>query len=191
MHMFLLFHGVLRHACRLGSVVSTEDRTAGFGNPSFQCLSNCARDLGIIQGSARGPPVLEGCSFTKGEFHECANVKCPNGTDKLPPPMRRCRGYLNAFYCSRDCQRMEWHAHKKDCQNVQREPRVLIGNERDFRPRYLVEICILSDSWPCRTSKATLTMSEMLWPRVFPPSTRLSLPITPLRQKYNNRTHAP
>ncbi|MBA2369838.1 MAG: tetratricopeptide repeat protein [Candidatus Protochlamydia sp.] len=48
-------------------------------------------------------------------LHEkCANTSCKN----LPVNLSRCGGCKQVYYCSQDCQRQEWKAHKAACKMI-------------------------------------------------------------------------
>ncbi|KAK0215671.1 hypothetical protein IW262DRAFT_1465362 [Armillaria fumosa] len=140
-HVFLLFRGVLRHACRSLVRIERLGLEIHLANASIIARETWESFKEVLENRWCRRDVVA----TNGEFHECANVKCPNATDKLPPPVRRCRGCLNAFYCSRDCQKKVWHTHKKDCQNVQRERREGFSPQISRRDLHFIRFVAMQD----------------------------------------------
>ena len=43
---------------------------------------------------------------------------CGNSQSLLSEKLKKCQGCKVTFYCSKDCQKMAWKAHKKVCANL-------------------------------------------------------------------------
>ncbi|PBK70621.1 hypothetical protein ARMSODRAFT_955332 [Armillaria solidipes] len=140
-HVFLLFRGVLRHACRSLLRIERLGLEIHLANASVTARETWESFKEVLEDRWCWRDVVA----TKGEFHECANIKCPNAIDESPPPVRRCQGCLNAFYCSRDCQRKVWRTHKKDCQNVQRERREGFSPQISRRDLHFIRFVAMQD----------------------------------------------
>ncbi|KAK0449592.1 uncharacterized protein EV420DRAFT_1564888 [Desarmillaria tabescens] len=138
-HVHLLFRGVLRHVCRSIERIERLGLDSQLANASVSARETWE----AFKEVAEDRWVWRDVVASKGEFHECSNHMCMS--TESPPPVRRCQGCLNVFYCSRDCQKKDWHAHKTDCQNVQQERREGFSPQLSQRDLHFIRFVAIQD----------------------------------------------
>ncbi|KAJ7092982.1 hypothetical protein B0H15DRAFT_833178 [Mycena belliarum] len=108
---YLVYRSILIHlrTCLMDveELVNTEAFAACPAFASWQQFRDAARDrLNFLEVFDSTPPVL---------YKACDNVVC--GEIRLKSELQRCSTCLDVYYCSRECQAMDWRAaHRTDCQ---------------------------------------------------------------------------
>ncbi len=88
------------------------------------------------------------CDYLKGRYKQHAKrdakedeKQCCNGCGKTNIKLSKCARCLSVFYCSKQCQHMDYVTHKKECKNLLQE--------RKAASRSDVDMVGIVDNTPC------------------------------------------